>query len=124
MIGLEVERHDGVPVARYRGDIDAANAARVRDALIEALGEAADDLVLDLATTRYLDSAGIDMLFRLSERLRQRRARLRVVIPPGSQLIRVAEIVALGSVIAVHESVEDALAACAAGRTAHECGSS
>ena len=122
MIGLEVERLDGVPVARFRGDIDTANAARVREALIELLGEAADHLVLDLATSRYLDSAGVDMLFRLNERLRQRRARLHVVIPPDSGIARVAEIVALASVIDVHESVEDALGACAEGRTAHGCG--
>jgi anti-sigma B factor antagonist len=123
VIGLEVEQVDGVAVARYRGDIDAANASRLRDALIELLGRTTDNLVLDLSTTPYLDSAGIDMLFRLNERLRQRRARLHAVIPPDSQLVRVAEIVALPSVIAVHDSVADALAVCADARAAHECGS-
>lgn len=124
MIGLEVEYFDGVAVARYRGDIDAANASRLRDALIELIGRTTDNLVLDLTTTQYLDSAGIDMLFRLNQHLRQRRARLHAVIPPGSQLVRVAEIVAMPSVIAVHDSVEDALAECAGGRAPHECGSS
>jgi anti-anti-sigma factor len=124
VIGLDLEYHDGVPVARYRGDIDAANAARVRDALVEELGSTADHLVLDLGSTRYLDSAGVDMLFRLSERLRERRARLHAVIPPGSPLGRVAEIVALPSAAAVHESVAEAIAACATARAAHESGSS
>jgi len=115
MIGLEVEYLDRVPVARYRGDIDAANAAGLHEALIELVGRAADDLVLDLGTTPYLDSAGIDMLFRLHERLQQRRARLHLVIPSSSQLVRVVEIVALPSVIAVHETLEEALAACTTG---------
>jgi anti-anti-sigma regulatory factor len=41
------------------------------------------ELIVDLSGTRYLDSAGIDMLFRLAQSLGQRRATLRLVIPPG-----------------------------------------
>ena len=115
MIGLEVEYLDRVPIVRYLGDIDAANAAALHEALIELVDGAADSVVLDLGTTPYLDSAGIDMLFRLHERLQQRRARLHLVIPPSSQLVRVVEIVALPSVIAVHETLEEALAACTTG---------
>jgi anti-anti-sigma factor len=111
VIGLEVEYIDNVPVVRYRGDIDAANATRLRDAVVELVGRAADRLVLDLSDTLYLDSAGIDMLFRLNERLHQRRVRLLVVIPSGSQLQRVVEIVALPSIIPVHETLDEALAA-------------
>jgi hypothetical protein len=40
------------------------------------------------------------------------------------QLARVAEIVALPSLIAVHESVDEALATSVDGRQPHECGSS
>lgn len=116
MTGLEVERVNDVPVVRPRQDIDAANATQLRAELTACLDRGAEHLVLDLGATRYLDSAGIDMLFRLSERLRQRRARLLVVIPPSSQLARLAEIVALPSAMPVHETVEDALAACAPGQ--------
>lgn len=111
MTGLEIERVDDVPVVRPRQDIDAANATQVREELIAFLDAGADGLVLDLGATRYLDSAGIDMLFRLNERLRHRRASLQLVIPSSSNLARVAEIVALPSVIPVHETVEEALAA-------------
>jgi stage II sporulation protein AA (anti-sigma F factor antagonist) len=112
---VRIERLDGVPVARQHEDIDAANADRVREELCGLLGESVDNLVLDLGETRYLDSAGIDMLFRLNEMLRQRRASLLLVIPPDSQLVRLAHIVGLGAAMAVHETVEQALAACARG---------
>ncbi|MCW3019863.1 MAG: Anti-sigma factor antagonist [Solirubrobacterales bacterium] len=113
MIGVELEQINKVPVARPRGDIDAANAGGVRDELAASVGTNADNLILDLSDTRYLDSAGIDMLMRLSERLRQRRARLRLVIPPSSQLLRLAELVALPDAMPVHSTLEEALAACA-----------
>jgi anti-anti-sigma factor len=108
---LRTERIDGVCVARPREDIDAATARRVRDALVECLDEGGDSLVVDLGEARYIDSAGIDMLFRLSELLRERRVRLELVIPRDSNLARLAGIVAMPSVVPVHETVEFALAA-------------
>lgn len=113
MMGLEVERHESVPVARAHEDIDAANARRLGDELTGLLAGPADHLVLDLSKTQYVDSAGIDMLFRLNERLRQRRAKLLLVIAPGSPLLRLAEIVGLPRAIAIYDSVEQALEECA-----------
>jgi anti-anti-sigma factor len=107
--GLEIERLDEVPVARPRGDIDAANATRVREELGRCLAEGVDRLVLDLSETRYLDSAGLDMLFRLSERLRQRRITLLLVIPPTSNLARLAQIVALPDAVQVRDTLGQAL---------------
>lgn len=108
MTRLRIERVDGVPVAHPQEDIDAANARVVRDELAAGLDDA-DRLVLDLGETRYIDSAGIDMLFRLNELLSQRRAALLLVIPESSQLMRLAQIVALPNAMAIHETVEQAL---------------
>ena len=102
---------DGVAVVRLPLDVDAANAARLREELIACVPEGGQDLVIDLAGTRYLDSAGIDMLFRLGQRLSERRADLRVVIPPGSQIGRLTTIVGLGTAMPVYESVGEAVAA-------------
>jgi anti-anti-sigma factor len=118
MTRLDLEYREGVPVARPRGDVDAANAPRVNEELADCLAGGSDSLVLDLSDTRYLDSAAIDMLFRLHERLRQRRARLLLVIPPTSQLIRLAELVGMRTTMAVHDSLEDALRTCAEPRAA------
>lgn len=112
MIGLDLETRENVPVARARADIDAANARRLGDELTACVGDGGDSLVLDLSETRYVDSAGIDMLFRLGERLRQRRARLLLVIPSDSHLLRLAEIVGLPRTVGVHDSIEHALITC------------
>ncbi len=109
MSRLDIERIDGVPIAHVREDIDAANVASTHQQLGDALGPDASSLVIDLSDTRYLDSAGIDMLLRLSDRLEHRRAKLILVIPETSQLQRLATIVGLPDAIAVHPSLAQAL---------------
>jgi anti-anti-sigma factor len=63
-------------------------------------------VVLDLGGTRYLDSAGIAMLFRLVERFGHRRQELRLVVPPGSPIRAVIELTSLPAVVRVQDSVE------------------
>jgi anti-anti-sigma factor len=121
---LNIEQIDGVPVAHVREDIDAASAAAIQQHLADALGPDALSLVVDLADTRYLDSAGIDMLLRLSDRLDHRRARLILVIPATSQLQRLATIVGLPEAIAIRPSLDDALREATEARAKAEQGGS
>lgn len=109
MSPVKVERVDGVPVAHVSGDIDAANVAITQQQLADALGPDAVSLVIDLSDTRYLDSAGIDMLLRLSDRIVHRRARLLLVIPDGSQLKRLATVVGLPDAIPIQPTLPAAL---------------
>jgi anti-anti-sigma factor len=106
---LKIEQIDGLPIAHVDEDIDAANAAATQQQLAAALGPDALSLVIDLSETRYVDSAGIDMLLRLSDRLSHRRASLILVIPDTSQLKRLAMIVGMPQVMAIHPSLPDAL---------------
>jgi anti-anti-sigma factor len=109
MSALGIERIDGVPIAHVTEDLDAANAANVQQQLADALGPDASTLIVDLSKARYLDSAGIDMLLRLNDRLGYRRAKLILVIPDASQLKRLATIVGLPDVIAIHPALPAAL---------------
>lgn len=109
MSPLNIERIDGVPIAHVDEDIDAANATTIHQRLASALGPDDSSLVIDLSETRYLDSAGIDMLLRLSNRLDHRRAKLILVIPDTSQLKRLSTIVGLPNAIAIHPTLPEAL---------------
>jgi anti-anti-sigma factor len=113
MSRLDLEQIGGVPVAHLTEDVDAANAAATQQQLADALGPDALSLVLDLSETRYVDSAGIDMLLRLNARLDDRRATLILVIPDASQLMRLARIVGLPEAVAIHPDVAGALRAAA-----------
>jgi anti-sigma B factor antagonist len=109
MSPLDLEQVDGVAIAHVNEDIDAANAAVTQQKLADALGPEASTLVVDLSGTRYVDSAGIDMLLRLSDRLDHRRAKLILVIPDTSQLKRLVSIVGLPDAIAIHPTLPTAL---------------
>lgn len=109
MSPLDLERIDHVPIAHVKEDIDATNATTIQQQLADALGPDASSLVIDLSGTRYVDSAGIDMLLRLSDRLDHRRAKLTLVIPDASQLKRLASIVGLPDAIAIHPTLPAAL---------------
>jgi anti-anti-sigma factor len=109
MSTLDLERIDGVPIAHVNEDIDAANATIIQQQLADALGPDASTLVIDLSETRYIDSAGIDMLLRLSGRLDHRRAKLVLVIPDTSQLKRLASIVGLPDAMAIYPTLPAAL---------------
>jgi anti-anti-sigma factor len=106
---LDIERRDGVPIAHVTEDLDAANAANAQRQLDGALGPDASSLIVDLGDIRYLDSAAIDMLLRLGDRLDHRRAKLILVIPETSQLMRLVAIVGLPAAIAVHPTLSAAL---------------
>jgi anti-sigma B factor antagonist len=106
---MDIEKVDGVPIARVHEDIDAASVTAIRQQLADALGPDALGLVIDLSEVRYLDSAGIDMLLRLGDRLDQRRAYLSLVIPEDSQLKRLANLVGLPKAVAIHQSLPVAL---------------
>lgn len=116
MSPLDTERVDGVPIAHVHEDIDAMNVTIVEQRLADALGCDALSLIIDLSDTRYVDSAGVDLLLRLGDRLERRRAQLILVIPEGSPLERLAAIVGLPDALAVHPTLRAALQHAAAQR--------
>jgi stage II sporulation protein AA (anti-sigma F factor antagonist) len=84
---MSVERLGDVHVVRLVGEVDISNAAALEEDISDAVPNDATGLVLDLSDTRYLDSAGIRMLFELARRLDGRRQSL-VLTVPGDSLIR------------------------------------
>jgi anti-anti-sigma factor len=105
----DIEKVDGVPVAHISHDIDAGNAMATQQQLADTLDPDALSLVVNHSDTRYVDSAGLDMLLRLSDRFDRRRAKLILVIPDASKLMRLATIVGLPDAIAIHSDLPAAL---------------
>jgi anti-anti-sigma factor len=107
---VAVERLGDLVVAHLSGEVDMANAAYVHDELIRSVPNDAAGLAIDLTETRYLDSAGIALLFDLAKRLGRRRQVLRLVLPPTSPLQRVLALTEVDSVAPIHQSLDSALA--------------
>lgn len=108
---LEVEQRRDVTLARIAGEVDISNAATLRESLSSAVPNAALGLVVDLSRTTYLDSAGVELLFRLTTRLARRQQQLRLALPPSSPICRVLELTGVPAEAPLDPSPEAALAA-------------
>jgi anti-anti-sigma factor len=102
---VELEQRDRVVIARLTGEVDNSNAIELKRALEQAVPPAARGLIVDLSRVSYLDSAGIELVFQLARRLRDRRQRLRLIVPPSSPLRRVLLICDVGTVAPLDETV-------------------
>lgn len=109
--GIAIE-HVGVHVvAHVSGEVDVTNVERIGGDLVDSVSNDAAGLVIDLAGTRYLDSAAIEMLFETARRLRRRRQDVALVVPAASPLHPVFELVGIASAAAVCETIEEAIRA-------------
>jgi anti-sigma B factor antagonist len=107
---VELASERDVVVARVIGEIDLSNADQLEHEISRALSNRSLALVLDLTECGYLDSAGIRLLFGLSERLSRRGQDLRLVVPEAAAIERVLGLTNVGDVAALYRSVEQALA--------------
>ena len=107
---VDVQREEGVPVARLLGEIDLTRAPEVRVDLLRAVTNLDHGLVLDLRETTYLDSAGVNVIFELAERLRSRQQGLAAVVPERAIIERLIELVNFRSILQTHRDVDDAVA--------------
>jgi anti-anti-sigma factor len=98
----------GVVIARIAGEIDISNASHVEGRLTAAVPNSALGMVLDLSDLSFIDSSGVELLFRLGERLEDRRQRLAVALPEGALVKRVFEIVQFSEKLPLAGSVEEA----------------
>jgi anti-anti-sigma factor len=107
---VRVDWHGERPVAALEGEIDASNVDEIAGELRELLSNRSTGLVVDLSATRYLDSAGINLLFALGADLRGRQLDLALVVAPGSPIARMLSITSLDRTHPTYPDVATALA--------------
>ena len=104
-----VDRRDGAVVLSLGGELDLYNAPQVRDALTGACADSPQRVVVDLSEVEFIDSTALGVLIEARAKLHNRRAFL--LAAPGLETLRALEISGLDRHFAVHESLEQALAA-------------
>jgi anti-sigma B factor antagonist len=104
-----VDRPDGAVVVRLVGELDLYNAADVRESLLPLCAEQPGRLVVDLAQVDFVDSTALGVLIEARSKLENRQSFL--LAAPGRETHRALTISGLDRHLAVHESVEAALAA-------------
>jgi anti-anti-sigma factor len=93
LANLELEERSGFAIARVGGEVDASNTASLREDILAGISNQVTGVILDLSSTRYLDSAGIHLIFELARRLRQRQLGFGIVVAPGTIVADVLEMV-------------------------------
>jgi len=107
---LRSARHGDATVAEIVGEVDASNTGEIAGHLRDLVNNRSTRLVVDLSPTRYLDSAGINLLFSLGEELRAHQVQLRLVVDPVSPVARMLALTGLDKANATFASLTDALA--------------
>ena len=91
------------------GELDLYNAPEVRSALLELCSEQPERLVVDLGEVDFVDSTALGVLIEARTKLDDRKTFL--LAAPGLETHRALSISGLDQHLAVHETVEAALAA-------------
>jgi anti-anti-sigma factor len=96
---FDLQRDGSVSMVRVIGEVDISNAPELFAALEAAVPNGDPTLVVDLTETTYLDSAGVQLLFVVIERLHARRQQVRVIVPEDSPIRAVLEITGLPQLV-------------------------
>jgi anti-sigma B factor antagonist len=104
-----VERDAGAIIVRLTGELDLYNAEPIRAALLQAVAEQPERLVVDLSAVRFMDSSVLGALIEARSRLPESRAFL--LAGPRLETSRALEISGLDRYFVIHETVGAALAA-------------
>ena len=112
-ISFPVQVVEGVPVVTAPEEIDLANAAGLKAALLEAAGtELAEPgralVVVDMSRTRFCDSAGLNALVGAARQARADGGEVRLVVV-GEAVARIVALTGVDRVIPIYASLEDAL---------------
>jgi anti-sigma B factor antagonist len=98
-----------VVVASVRGEIDMSNAGDIGEAIGRKLSNEEHAFVFDLTACEYVDSAGIQLIYELQEKLRNRGQDIRVVIAPGALIGEALRLTDIPRVVGAADTVEAAL---------------
>jgi anti-anti-sigma factor len=104
---VEVEQRGELCLVHIRGEVDISNARELSAAVEAAIPNGNPRVAIDLTETTYLDSAGVQLLFVLADRLRVRRHELRVIVPQDSPIRAVLELTRLSKLVPIEAQLDE-----------------
>jgi anti-sigma B factor antagonist len=108
---VSVAEHGGATVATMKGELTLLNALGIGKELEARVEHGTETVVLDLSGVTFLDSAGIQLLFRINRLVGSWGGRLRLVVPSSAPVHRIIRIVDPGGYIPLHATPAEALGA-------------
>lgn len=107
---LAVDQSDGLAVVAASGDINAATCAKLEETLVGLIEGGAGRIVLDLADTRYISSAGLRVLLVAAKRLSAGGGGSAgfALSRPSASVRQLLEITGFSGIIPVHDDLSAA----------------
>lgn len=110
LVNIDRRRVDDSIVVSVAGEIDTLTTPRLRQAVGEAIDEAAGgSVIVDLTSVTFLGSPGLAALVEAVGQAQRRGGPLRVVVDKSRPVLRPIELTGLDDVLALYETVEEAL---------------
>jgi anti-anti-sigma factor len=97
-------------VVRLATEIDLTNSEPVFDRLQAALAGGVAVVVADFTATWFCDSASLRRMLTVQQLAAARGGQLRLVIPPGGLVSRLADLTGLDHQLHIYPSVREAIA--------------
>ncbi len=95
-------------VLQVLGELDIATVEVLRDAVGKAVAEGPPAVLVDLTTTRFVDSTGCRELVRAAKAGAAAGVAVAVVVPPDNWRVRrVVDFVQLSAVVPVHDALPE-----------------
>jgi len=91
------------------GEIDLASREHAYDQLYAAVASGARLVIADLSATTFCDGGSLRRLIAVQNRAAAQDVQLRIVIPPGSAVRRLADLIGLDQPVTVFPGVREAL---------------
>jgi anti-anti-sigma factor len=110
LANVRAEGGGDVPILVVEGEIDSSNAGEIGERVRRALTNHGMTLIVDLTPTTYIDSAGLNVLFRLAVELRERQQQMRLVVAEPSPIARMVSMVGLNIAVPTYPTREASLA--------------
>ncbi|HVU23875.1 MAG TPA: STAS domain-containing protein [Opitutus sp.] len=112
MLHLADTKENGVRVCQLRGRLDATTSPDAEAHLAALAADASAALILDLAQLDYLSSKGLHVLLNAANRARTQGSRL-ALSSPRDAVKHILDISGFSSILDIHPTREQALAALA-----------
>ena len=86
------------------GDVDLSNASDIETELMAAIPNRATNVDLDLDDVTYLDSAGLQVVFALTVKLRRLQIDLRIMATEGTPARHAIDMAGMSSIANIEQS--------------------
>jgi anti-sigma B factor antagonist len=108
--GFAVAEHCGQAVVTAPDEIDLRNAGSLREALVTAAASKPPVIIVDMSSTEFCDSTGLNVLVRAKKQADADGRHLRLVVR-GAALRRILAVTGMDALFQIFDSLDQAFEA-------------